>query len=86
VLAGPSAKLTAKGEPVGDARIDFTTRSGKALCSAITNDKGTARCGVGSVAATLLAAGYKASFSGDETHAPSTAAGSVIVISGHKLL
>lgn len=79
-----TAHLTAGAQAVPGRQIQFTTPTGTLLCAATTDATGTASCS--NLLGSLLALGYRASFTGDGSFAPSSAQGSLIAIGGSPLL
>jgi hypothetical protein len=72
------ATVTGGGAPVAGVPVEFRAGT-KLLCTATTNESGTAVCNAGSQILLLTAAlGYTATFPGDANHLSSTARGALI--------
>lgn len=88
-VSGVSATLTTPGVgPASGATIVFSaTKGGQALCTAVTDNNGVATCATvlkppsvatATLAANLALAGYSAVFSGDVSHAATSATAKVV--------
>jgi hypothetical protein len=80
------AHLSAAGKPVRGEAISFTTTSGTAICTGVTDATGTAKCNGSLTAILSLGLGYTAKFAGDSSfdgqYLPATAHGSLITVEG----
>jgi hypothetical protein len=68
--------VTPAGVAVVGRQILFSS-GGRTVCSAVTNDSGTATCSGTAPLSALFGGGYDASFAGDATYLPSSAHGTV---------